>query len=74
MKGPLSADRLFFISSASFVISFVIYSVMNYVWPIPVETIVAASTDTSNALGMISWVLSIAGAVTFVLGLVARNK
>ncbi|HEY4522587.1 MAG TPA: hypothetical protein VJH91_03080 [Candidatus Paceibacterota bacterium] len=74
MKGPLSADRLFFISSLAFVVSFVLYTVLNYLWPIPADIYAAASDPTADTLGMVSWVLSIAGVVTFVLGFLTRSK
>jgi hypothetical protein len=74
MKGPLSADRLFFISSLVFVISFVLYTIINYVWPLPVDSAAAAAQTTANMLGQVSWVLSIAGVVTFVLGFIAKRS
>ena len=73
MKGPLSSDRLFFISSLVFVASFVIYTALNYLWPLPVDTTIAAAQGTANTLSQVSWILSIAGVVTFVLDLLARR-
>ncbi len=73
MKGPLSADRLFFISSLVFVVSFVIYTALNYLWPLPPEALVPVS-GTPATLNTISYILSIAGLVTFVLGLIARKQ
>ena len=75
MKGPLSADKLFFISALVFVVSFVIYTVLNFVWPLPLspeETM--QIPQIANVLSQISWILSIAGVLTFVLGLVARKQ
>ena len=74
MKGPLSADRLFFISSFAFVVSFVLYSALNYIWPLPLDTAAAAAQSTANTISQLSWFLSIAGVVTFVLGLIARRS
>ena len=73
MKGSLSSDRLFFISSLVFLASFVLSSGLNYLWPLPVDAAAAAAQSTANTLGQVSWVLSVAGLVTFVLGLVARR-
>ena len=72
MKGPLGAERLFFISSLVFVAGFILGSALNYIWPVPPEAMLPA-VEPANTLGMISWVLSIAGVVTFVRGLIARR-
>ena len=75
MKGPLSADRLFYYSAVSFVVSFVLYTILNYVWPIPYDPAMMPSpTSASQIVSQISWILSIAGVVAFVLGLLARSK
>ena len=73
MKGPLSADRLFFISSLVFVVGFIINTCINFMWPLPVDAMVAATQTTANSLGQVAWVLSIAGVVTFVLALIAKR-
>ncbi len=83
MKGPLSADRLFFISSLVFAISFVLYSSINYIWPVPVlsnELLAQLPPDplmnplsAVSIFSQISWMLSIAGVFSFVLGLIARR-
>ena len=73
MKGPLSADRLFFISSLVFVISFLLYTAINYIWPLPVDAAAATTQATANMISQVSWFFSIAGVVTFVLGLIARR-
>ena len=80
MKG-LSADRLFFMSSAAFVAGYVLYMVMGYVWPIPMlsdELVAMMPVDPvmtpgtlPNMLSQLNWILSIGGVVTFVLGLIA---
>ena len=74
MRGPLSADRLFFISSLCFVISFILYTALNYLWPLPTDAVAAVSNGPSNALNSISWMLSIGGVVTFILGFLARRQ
>jgi hypothetical protein len=74
MKGPLGADSLFYFSSLSFVVSFLLYNAVGYIWPIPMEVMVAYANPTGDMLGMASWVLAIAGVVMFVLGFIARRQ
>lgn len=84
MKGPLSADRLFFISALVFAASFVIYTAVGYIWPVPMlPDAVAAQLPPDplanplsfgGLLSQLSWILSIAGLVTFVLGMLARKS
>lgn len=84
MKGPLSADRLFFISALVFTASFVLYSVSGYIWPIPVipDELLAQlppdpfmdPTSPAAVVSQLMWFLSVAGVITFVLGLVARKS
>jgi hypothetical protein len=74
MKGPLTADRLFFISAAVSVGSFLIYNVLWYVWPLPMDpNYMPSMTDPDQILNSISWGLAWAGVVTFVLGMIARR-
>lgn len=76
MKGPLSADKLFFISSLVFSVSFLIYTILNYVWPLPPLTPeqTAQVPQIANGLGQLTWILPIVGIATFVLGLLARRQ
>jgi hypothetical protein len=74
MKGPLSADRLFFYSAAASVVSFVIYNLLWYVWPLPMDpNYMPSPTDPDQLLNSLSWILAWAGVVTFVLGMIARR-
>jgi len=74
MKGPLSADRLFFISALVSVVSFLIYNILLYMWPMPVDpNYVYSATSPDQLLNSASWILAWAGVVTFVLGLIARR-
>jgi hypothetical protein len=76
MKGPLSSDKLFFISALVFTVSFVIYTILNYAWPLPPLTPDQAMQvpQVANVLGQLTWVLPIVGFATFVLGLLASRK
>ena len=75
MKGPLSSDRLFYYSALSFVVSFVLYTILNYAWPLPYDpTMMPSPSSPSQIISQISWILSIAGVVAFVLGFLARSK
>ncbi|HWO07619.1 MAG TPA: hypothetical protein VNM40_03480 [Candidatus Paceibacterota bacterium] len=75
MGGSLSPERLFFISAAALVASFVIYNLLWYVWPLPIDpNYVPSPTDPDQLLNSLSWILAWAGVVTFVLGLVARRS
>lgn len=74
MKG-LSADRLFFFSAAASVGSFLIYNLLWYIWPIPMDpNYIPAMTDPDQLLNSLSWILAWAGVVTFVLGFVAKKS
>ena len=74
MKGPLSADRLFFLSALASVVSFVIYNILMYVWPMPIDpNYMPAMTDPDQLLNSLSWVLAWAGVLTFALGMLARR-
>jgi hypothetical protein len=74
MKGPFSADRLFFISSLTFAASFVLYTGLNYLMPLPIDpNYMPSPTSPDQILNSIGWALSCAGIVTCVLGLVARR-
>lgn len=84
MKGPLSADRLFFISALLFAAGFVLYYVVSYIWPVPMlpdELLAQLPPDPladpfsiPGMLNQFNWILSIGGVVTFVLGLLARKS
>ncbi len=73
MKGPLSADRLYFISALVSVVGFILYSILNLIWPLPPAAMVPMPAS-ANAVNMVSWLLSIAGVLTFFLGILASRK
>lgn len=84
MKGPLSAENLFFISAASFAVSFVLYWALGYLWPFPEiapEVLEQLPPDPfmdpfspAGILNQVSWILGIAGIVTFILGFLAGKR
>ncbi len=74
MKGPLSADRLFFISALTSVVSFLIYNLLWYVWPMPIDpNYMPSMTDPDQLLNSLSWILAWAGVITLILGFIARR-
>ena len=83
MKGPLSAERLFFISALLFAVGYMAYMAVWYIWPLPMlpeEVIATLPPDPAMVPGSvpfilshIGWFLPIAGVVTLALGFVARK-
>jgi hypothetical protein len=75
MQGTLSAERLYFYSSFAFAVAFVIYMVLWYVWPLPMDpAYIPSPTDPDQLLNTLSWMLSWAGIVMFLLGFVAKKS
>ncbi len=77
MGHSLSADRLFFFSALAFTVSFLLYTGLNYLLPIPAEGVMDPLANPQSLLFMLNqggWILSTAGVVTFVLGLVAQKR
>lgn len=78
MGHALSADRLFFLSALSFTVSFALYTIYSYLpFPaigaeMPVE--VYNPLNIYSLLNQGGWILSVAGVVIFLLGLVARKR
>ena len=74
MKGPLTAEKLYYISALVFFVGFVYTTVLNYALPIPVDPAAIATDQFNNALNWLAWVLPIAGSLTFILGFFAGRK
>lgn len=75
MKGSLSADRLYFLSATALAVSFLISTVLWYLWPIPMDpNAMPSPTAPDQLLNSLSWMLSWAGIVMFALAFVAKKS